>query len=70
MGFWLTRHAMERNVGKIIFASVAGFGVATLVFALSTQRWLSLLALWMKWFPSLRQRQRLHNEPTQEAKAA
>ncbi|QZN95979.1 MFS transporter [Symbiopectobacterium purcellii] len=145
MGFWLTRHAMERNVGKIMFASVAGFGVATLVFALSTQLWLSLLALfalgafdmvsmviraslvqldtpdemrgrvsavnsifintsnqlgefesgllaawlgavpaaalggigtllvvalWMKWFPSLRQRQRLHNEPTQEASAA
>ncbi|MCW2478543.1 MFS transporter [Candidatus Symbiopectobacterium sp. NZEC135] len=145
MGFWLTRHAMERNVGKIMFASVAGFGVATLVFALSTQLWLSLLALfalgafdmvsmvirgslvqldtpddmrgrvsavnsifintsnqlgefesgllaawlgavpaaalggigtllvvalWMKWFPSLRQRQRLHNEPAQEARAA
>lgn len=145
MGFWLTRHAMERNVGKIMFASVAGFGVATLVFALSTQLWLSLLALfalgafdmvsmvirgslvqldtpddmrgrvsavnsifintsnqlgefesgllaawlgavpaaalggigtlvvvalWMKWFPSLRQRQRLHNETAQEARAA
>lgn len=144
MGFWLARHVMERNVGKIMFASVAGFGVATLVFALSTQLWLSLLALfalgafdmvsmviraslvqldtpdemrgrvsavnsifintsnqlgefesgllaawlgavpaaalggigtllvvalWMKWFPSLRQRQRLHNEPAQEAKA-
>lgn len=145
MGFWLTRHTMERNVGKIMFASVAGFGVATLVFALSTQLWLSLLALfalgafdmvsmvirgslvqldtpddmrgrvsavnsifintsnqlgefesgllaawlgavpaaalggigtlvvvalWMKWFPSLRQRQRLHNETAQEARAA
>lgn len=145
MGFWLTRYAMERNVGKIMFASVAGFGVATQVSALSTQLWLSLLALfalgafdrvsmvirgslvqldtpddmrgrvsavnsifintsnqlgefesgllaawlgavpaaalggigtllvvalWMKWFPSLRQRQRLHNEPAQEAKAA
>lgn len=145
MGFWLTRHAMERNVGKIMFASVAGFGVATLVFALSTQLWLSLLALfalgafdmvsmvirgslvqldtpddmrgrvsavnsifintsnqlgefesgllaawlgavpaaalggigtllvvalWMKWFPTLRQRQRLHNEPAQEASTA
>ncbi len=144
MGFWLARHVMERNVGKIMFASVAGFGVATLVFALSTQLWLSLLALfalgafdmvsmviraslvqldtpdemrgrvsavnsifintsnqlgefesgllaawlgavpaaalggigtllvvalWMKWFPSLRQRQRLHNEPVQEASA-
>jgi MFS family permease len=36
---------MERNVGKIMFASVAGFGVATLVFALSNILWLSLLAL-------------------------
>lgn len=145
IGFWRARHVMERNVGKIMFASVAGFGVATLVFALSTQLWLSLLALfalgafdmvsmvirgslvqldtpddmrgrvsavnsifintsnqlgefesgllaawlgavpaaalggigtllvvalWMKWFPSLRQRQRLHNEPAQEASAA
>ncbi len=43
MGFWLTRHAMERNVGKIMFASAAGFGVATLVFALSTQLWLSVV---------------------------
>ncbi len=28
-----------------MFGSVAGFGLATLVFALSTQLWLSLLAL-------------------------
>jgi MFS family permease len=45
MSFWLARHSMERNVGKIMFASVAGFGVATLVFALSNVLWLSLLAL-------------------------
>jgi MFS family permease len=45
MSFWLARHNMERNVGKIMFASVAGFGVATLVFALSQVLWLSLLAL-------------------------
>jgi MFS family permease len=45
MSFWLARHSMERNVGKIMFASVAGFGVATLVFALSNILWLSLLAL-------------------------
>lgn len=45
MSFWLARHNMERNVGKIMFASVAGFGVATLVFALSNVLWLSLVAL-------------------------
>ena len=45
MSFWLARHNMERNVGKIMFASVAGFGVTTLVFALSNVLWLSLLAL-------------------------
>lgn len=45
MSFWLARHSMERNVGKIMFASVAGFGVATLVFALSKIMWVSLLAL-------------------------
>ena len=45
MSIWLARHDMERRVGMIMFASVAGFGVATLVFALSTTLWLSLLAL-------------------------
>jgi len=44
-GIWLSRHALEKNVGMIMFGSVAGFGVATLVFALSTQLWLSLVAL-------------------------
>jgi MFS family permease len=45
MSLWLARHSLERRVGSIMFASVAGFGVATLVFALSTQLWLSLAAL-------------------------
>ncbi|MCH1919111.1 MFS transporter [Shewanella sp. A3A] len=45
MSFWLARHTLERKVGKIMFASVAGFGVATLVFALSTNLYLSLIAL-------------------------
>ena len=42
---WLARHDMQRHVGMIMFASVAGFGVATLVFAVSTVLWLSLAAL-------------------------
>jgi MFS family permease len=45
MSVWLTRHDMQRQVGMIMFASVAGFGAATLVFALSTTLWLSLAAL-------------------------
>ncbi|ERH64445.1 MFS transporter [Pantoea dispersa EGD-AAK13] len=45
VGVWLSRHKLEKHVGMIMFGSVAGFGLATLVFALSTQLWLSLLAL-------------------------
>ncbi|MDI3263147.1 MAG: MFS transporter [Fulvimonas sp.] len=42
---WLSRHALERHVGRWMFGAVAGFGVATLVFAVSTTLWLSVLAL-------------------------
>lgn len=45
VGVWLSRNRLQKNVGMIMFGSVAGFGVATLVFALSTQLWLSLVAL-------------------------
>jgi len=45
MSLWLARHALERRVGPVMFASVAGFGAATLVFAVSTSFTLSLLAL-------------------------
>ncbi|WP_017347347.1 MFS transporter [Pantoea sp. A4] len=45
VGLWLSRNKLEKNVGMIMFGSVAGFGVATLIFALSSQLWLSLLAL-------------------------
>ncbi|EOL8944669.1 MFS transporter [Cronobacter dublinensis] len=45
VGFWLSRRSLEKNVGMIMFLSVAGFGVATLVFALSSNLWLSLIAL-------------------------
>ncbi|MFT3733824.1 MAG: MFS transporter [Rhodocyclaceae bacterium] len=42
---WLARHPVKRRVGKIMFASVAVYGVATLVFAFSESFVLSLLAL-------------------------
>jgi MFS family permease len=45
MSVWLAHHALKRRVGMIMFASVAAFGVATIVFALSQTLWLSLLAL-------------------------
>ncbi|ADU67690.1 MFS transporter [Pantoea sp. At-9b] len=45
VGIWLSRHKLEKHVGMIMFGAVAGFGVATLIFALSSQLWLSLLAL-------------------------
>jgi len=45
MSLWLARHALERRVGMTMFVAVAGFGVATIVFAISTALWLSLAAL-------------------------
>jgi MFS family permease len=45
MSLWLARHDMQRRVGMIMFSAVAGFGAATLVFALSKMLWLSLAAL-------------------------
>jgi MFS family permease len=45
MGIWLAHSQLKRRVGQIMFISVAGFGVATIVFALSTSFWLSMLAL-------------------------
>ena len=45
VGFWLSRRSLEKNVGMIMFLSVGGFGLATLVFALSSNLWLSLIAL-------------------------
>ncbi|MDD2900236.1 MAG: MFS transporter [Desulfuromonadaceae bacterium] len=42
---YLARKPLQRNVGKIMFAAVAGFGAATVVFALSTSVALSCLAL-------------------------
>lgn len=45
VGFWLSRRVMTRNVGMIMFMSVAGFGLATLIFALSSTLWLSIIAL-------------------------
>jgi MFS family permease len=45
MGLALTRFPIDRRVGMRIFQAVIIFGVATVVFALSSLIWLSLLAL-------------------------
>jgi hypothetical protein len=45
MSVWLTRHPMQRFVGKKLLWAVAVFGLATLVFGLSENFGLSLLAL-------------------------
>jgi MFS family permease len=43
----LTRFSPDRRVGHVIFAAVAAFGVATLVFALSTSFVVSVIALFV-----------------------
>ena len=45
MSFWLAGHALERRVGRTMFASVAGFGTATIIFAVSQSFPFSLAAL-------------------------
>jgi MFS family permease len=41
----LARRALERRVGRILFASIGAFGVAAIVFAFSTSLALSMMAL-------------------------
>lgn len=45
MSIYLARYPVRRKVGRVMFASVALYGIATLVFALSTSFMLSLIAL-------------------------
>ncbi|RJF96653.1 MFS transporter [Noviherbaspirillum cavernae] len=45
MSLYLAQHPIQRHVGRVMFGSVALYGVATLVFALSTSFVLSLAAL-------------------------
>lgn len=45
MAVWLAHRPLERNVGKILYAAVAVFGLSTLVFGLSRDFTLSLVAL-------------------------
>lgn len=45
MSVWLTHYPLVRRVGHTMFYAVAGFGIATIVFGLSTSFPLSLAAL-------------------------
>ncbi len=45
MAFWLAYHPLDRHAGRWLFACVAAFGAATVVFGLSRHFALSLLAL-------------------------
>jgi MFS family permease len=45
VGLVLAHRAIDRQAGTLMLACVAGFGAATLVFAISTDFWLSLIAL-------------------------
>ena len=47
MSIALTRWPITRRAGRLLFAGVATFGLATLVFALSKSFVLSFLALWI-----------------------
>ena len=42
---WLVRHPLRRRVGAVMFASVALFGIATIIFAVSTSLMVSFLTL-------------------------
>lgn len=45
MSLYLARHPIQRHVGRVLFSSVALYGIATLIFAVSTSFTLSLIAL-------------------------
>lgn len=45
MAFYITHNPIEKNAGKILLYCVAGFGVCMILFALSTNFWLSLFIL-------------------------
>ena len=47
MGAFLAYHPLRRNAGRTMFVAVAIFGLATILFGLSTSFWLSLAALFV-----------------------
>jgi MFS family permease len=45
LGLWLASHPLQRSMGVLMFGSVAGFGLSTIGFALSTSLWPALISL-------------------------
>jgi MFS family permease len=45
MSVWLTRHPIKNRVGHVLLGAIAVFGLATMVFGVSTWFWLSMAAL-------------------------
>jgi MFS family permease len=45
MAFYITHHPIKRNTGKIMLFCVAGFGLSMILFALSSNFWLSMFLL-------------------------
>lgn len=45
IAFYITHHPIQKNTGKILLLCVAGFGICMILFALSTEFWLSLIIL-------------------------
>ena len=45
VGVWLARHPLDRNAGRILLASVVGFGLCMIGFGLSRMFWLSAFFL-------------------------
>lgn len=45
MAFYITHHPLTKHAGKILLYCVAGFGVCMILFALSTDFWISLFLL-------------------------
>lgn len=45
VALYIMGHPINRNAGKLMFAAVAAFSIATLIFALSKTVWISIMAL-------------------------
>jgi MFS family permease len=45
MAFYITHNPIQKNAGKILLYCVAGFGICMILFAVSTNFWLSLFLL-------------------------
>lgn len=45
MALWLAHHPLRRSVGRILYASVAAYGLSVIAFGLSTNLWLSVFFL-------------------------